>query len=389
MNKPIKQHLRFISLCIVALLLAVCMATLLVACGNTDNNNQNNSENNGNSISEENATLAIEYLDRLVAYGTTQYSSFIITFRIFNDGVISMTSQNEYGNGFFSYLSLNEFSNHHSQNVYLYDSEENASLQKHRMDEQGIITDTYKCFQNGKALIVGFQQDGIESFASFTPDQSTVFSTEHDSAKNTLSSLLSQNNFDALGWEETYMNNTIDYINLQSMPKIGNCYETYAWAISNSSLNTSTFINGIGNEFTDDSYAKFENDNFYAHVKYKASGLTYEDNGDSYTLTGYRYDSVEGYNVIIPSEYNEKPVTKIGNCAFVSCYNITSVSIPISVVSIGRSAFDECYGLTNITYQGTIAEWNAITKNEYWNYDVGDIVIHCADGDLDKNGNEI
>ena len=41
-------------------------------------------------------------------------------------------------------------------------------------------------------------------------------------------------------------------------------------------------------------------------------------------------------------------VTSIGNSAFSECYNLTSVDIPDSVTSIGNSAFSECYSLTSV-----------------------------------------
>ena len=39
----------------------------------------------------------------------------------------------------------------------------------------------------------------------------------------------------------------------------------------------------------------------------------------------------------------------IGNCAFVGCSSLTSITLPSDVVSIGDSAFESCSGLTSIT----------------------------------------
>lgn len=41
-------------------------------------------------------------------------------------------------------------------------------------------------------------------------------------------------------------------------------------------------------------------------------------------------------------------MTRINNCAFVECYNLTSITIPDSVTSIGHFAFDGC-GLKSLT----------------------------------------
>ena len=77
-------------------------------------------------------------------------------------------------------------------------------------------------------------------------------------------------------------------------------------------------------------------------------------------------------------------VTSIGNYAFSSCSGLTSITLPDSVTSIGREAFCRCSSLTSITFQGTKAQWNAISKGSYWNYNTGSYTVHCTDGDIEK-----
>jgi hypothetical protein len=81
----------------------------------------------------------------------------------------------------------------------------------------------------------------------------------------------------------------------------------------------------------------------------------------------------------------------IGERAFSSCSSLTSITIPDSVTSIGEYAFSGCSRLTSITFQGTKAQWNAISKGSYWNsytgsYTVhtGSYTVHCTDGDIEK-----
>ena len=49
-----------------------------------------------------------------------------------------------------------------------------------------------------------------------------------------------------------------------------------------------------------------------------------------------------------------RKVTSIGESAFETCYNLTSVSIPTSVTSIGRYAFKNCSKLTSVTIPSSV-----------------------------------
>jgi len=85
-------------------------------------------------------------------------------------------------------------------------------------------------------------------------------------------------------------------------------------------------------------------------------------------------------SITIPSS-----VTSIGDRAFAGCNGLTSITIPSSVTSIGSAAFRNCNSLVDINYSGTKAQWNSIQKGSYWNYNTGDYIIHCTDGDMAKN----
>ena len=80
-------------------------------------------------------------------------------------------------------------------------------------------------------------------------------------------------------------------------------------------------------------------------------------------------------------------ITKIDFGAFYNCRNMTGIEIPSSVTSIGGVAFNGCISLTSITFKGTVAQWNAISKsddlnNGEWKHNVPATYVQCSDGQV-------
>ncbi len=82
---------------------------------------------------------------------------------------------------------------------------------------------------------------------------------------------------------------------------------------------------------------------------------------------------------VIPTDGS---VTSIGDSAFFGCTGLTSVTIPDSVKSIGHMAFYNCTGLTSITFNGTMEQWNAVSKGTNWKTNVPATQVVCKDGDI-------
>ena len=91
-------------------------------------------------------------------------------------------------------------------------------------------------------------------------------------------------------------------------------------------------------------------------------------------------------DIVIPSTYNGLPVTSIGYKAFINRKSLASIGIPDSVTSIGDWAFYLCTSLTSINFEGTVEQWNAISKGTSWIYNPGDYTIYCTDGKISKDG---
>ena len=87
-----------------------------------------------------------------------------------------------------------------------------------------------------------------------------------------------------------------------------------------------------------------------------SEGLSLKSNGNSYTVMGI--GTCTDTDIIIPITYNGKPVTSIGEYAFLGCSNLTSIAIPNSITSIGMSAFSACDGLISITIPDSITSIN-------------------------------
>ncbi len=77
------------------------------------------------------------------------------------------------------------------------------------------------------------------------------------------------------------------------------------------------------------------------------------------------------------------------NGMFEDCESLTTVTLPASVDHFGWEPFKNCNKLKDIYYGGTMEAWNSIYKSAD-NWKVSDtVIVHCSDGNLDRDGNQI
>ena len=77
------------------------------------------------------------------------------------------------------------------------------------------------------------------------------------------------------------------------------------------------------------------------------SGLLFALNEDglSYSVSGYDASKTE---FVVPSTYNDLPVTSIANSSFYNADKITGITIPDTVTNIGNTAFFGCVNLLSV-----------------------------------------
>ena len=140
----------------------------------------------------------------------------------------------------------------------------------------------------------------------------------------------------------------------------------YCEAASKPSVWSSDWNSGNCSVVWNCNYNEADND---GNIYYIAdSGIRYALNNGTATVIG-QSTALSG-EIIIPEE-------------------ITYKDVAYSVTTINAYAFSGCSGLTSVNFNGTMAQWGAISKGIDWSWNTGNFTIICTDGTLDRNGNQI
>lgn len=74
-------------------------------------------------------------------------------------------------------------------------------------------------------------------------------------------------------------------------------------------------------------------------------------------------------------------VTELSNSVIAST-DVKTIIIHNNVTKIYKNTLWYCYELEKIIYRGTKAEWNAISKDGGWDWEIYGVTVECTDGDL-------
>lgn len=86
-------------------------------------------------------------------------------------------------------------------------------------------------------------------------------------------------------------------------------------------------------------------------------------------------------NNVKATSYNLPNLTTIGNSGFRHNANLSSLTVSSSLTSWGDWAFEDTPALTHIDYNGTVAQWNAITKGSSWGTNSALLYVATTQGD--------
>lgn len=132
----------------------------------------------------------------------------------------------------------------------------------------------------------------------------------------------------------------------------------------------------IVNVILSDSVNTIEDDSFYYCLNLNTVYL-----GNNVSVIGNRafFNCSSLTKIELPSSLNI-----LGEEAFAYCSNLNTVYITNSINRFEYGIFKHCTNLSNIYFDGTIQDWSNISKDRDWDFNTGEYVVHCNDGEIKK-----
>ncbi len=124
------------------------------------------------------------------------------------------------------------------------------------------------------------------------------------------------------------------------------------WFLESSYQNQITTFNG-------------QNKNLTLYAKFEVNDFTYYEVGDGY---GISFCGLNDHYIVIPSEYNDKPIIEIGASVFEDRESLEHIQLPNTIKTIKSNAFFYCKNLDVVYFSGTTDQWVMINfENKYSN----------------------
>ena len=102
-----------------------------------------------------------------------------------------------------------------------------------------------------------------------------------------------------------------------------------------------------------------------------------DDKGNEYQVaTDYDegFENLSSTSITLPDGFE-----KI-NIGFDNSFYLKKIYLPASIIKIEGEIITNCLSLETIDFKGTKAQWEAINKDERWNYQAPAFDISCSDG---------
>ena len=140
----------------------------------------------------------------------------------------------------------------------------------------------------------------------------------------------------------------------------------------------------------DDLHYLSKNNDYERQLKLNAAGegtsvLSYEDGKIDGVVYNVFDDGVEpglGYKMAVESITLSEGFKQLA-FGFNQDMNLKIVKIPSSLEKITCHILVGCVSFEKIEYNGTKAQWEAIEKDEYWNYLAKAFIVVCKDGNIE------
>ncbi len=90
------------------------------------------------------------------------------------------------------------------------------------------------------------------------------------------------------------------------------------------------------------------------------------------------------YNCVNLTRVTARGVTELKAFTFRKCSSLKEITLSTELTHIAFHTFFNCSDLADVYYNGTLEQWNNVTKDNNWDNTTGYYVVHCSNGERTK-----